>query len=259
MVTLRNSAAQRTVDSGAVRSAQDNTEQNSRGNSHNTSSAATVAIVDTGSGDYSRLQAVLEECGVASFLTSHRLEMLHAAALILPDGPTFTDYSRFFALKRVAQIVELRISGGLPVLACGTAMHVLCDGAEIKGSFHASPAPQWDGTVVELPSSSSLPPAQLHVPLSSALLEGLDGMPCEVHPRYALCTDPTDGMDEGPLTPPRLAWVRPPTPYVAAIDNGALCASAWAPESSGEAGLRLLRNWLRLANISSVKPVEGQQ
>lgn len=216
-----------------------------------------VAIVDAGAGDHASLRATLEQWGVASFLTSHRLETLEAAALIIPDGPSFADYKRFFELKRVAQVVELRISGGLPVLVCGTAMHLLCDGILIDGEFRASPAPQWQGTVVELPGAST--GADLRVPIASTLLDGVEGLRCEAAPRYALRADPTEGMDAGPLTPPRIAWAGPPTPYVAAIDNGALCAIAWAPEAAGDAGLRLLRNWIRRTKISSTLPVEGQQ
>lgn len=219
--------------------------------------ANAVAILDVGLIDCAPLQAALKSCGVSSFLTSHRIEMLEATALIIPDGPSIEDYVRIFAQKRLTQIIELRISGGRPVLACGTAMHLLCDGVEIAGEFIASPAPQWQGTVVELPRLSSA--TTLVVPVSSPLLMGVDGMSCEALPRYALRTDPTEGMDAGPLTPPRIAWAGPPMPYVAVIDNGALCAIAWAPESVGKLGLHLLGNWLHHTTILSDPPAEGQQ
>lgn len=216
-----------------------------------------VAILDAGLIDCEPLQAALADRGVRSFTTAHRIEMLEAAALILPDGPSFEDYARFFSFKRVAQVIELRIAGGLPVLACGTAMHLLCDGIDVEGRFSASPAPQWDGTVVELPAVASA--STLHVPISSPLLVGLEALACEVQPRYALRTDPTEGMDAGPLTPPRIAWAGPPTPYVAAIDNGALCAIAWAPEDAGALGMRLLDNWLHRAIIPTNPLAEGKQ
>ncbi|WP_175954025.1 hypothetical protein [Schaalia sp. Marseille-Q2122] len=200
-----------------------------------------VAIVDLGLVDCAPLQVALDSFGVASFCTSHRVEMLEAAALILPDAPSFADYARVFALKRVAQIVELRISGGRPVLACGTAMHLLCEGIDSGGGFTASPAPQWEGRVVELPSSV---PASVHVPICTSLFEGIEGLKCPAPPAYGLRTDPAEGMDAGPLTPPRSAWAGPPTPYVAAIDNGALCAMAWDPHEAGDLGVRLLSNWL---------------
>lgn len=218
--------------------------------------AKAVAIVDLGLVDCAPLQALIGACGATSFLTSHRIEMLEAAALIIPDGPTFGEYVTAFTHKRLAQIIELRISGGLPVLACGSAMHLLCDGIAIDGETVFSPAPQWDGMVVEMPPVTA--EATLQVPISSPLLEGIDGMPCEGAAQYALRSDPTEGMEAGPLTPPRIAWVGQPTPYVAAIDNGALCALAWGPENAGECGQRLLSNWLHRVGLTSMAPVEGQ-
>ena len=219
--------------------------------------AHTVAIFDVGMADYGPLQSSLARLGASSFCTAHRIEMLEAAALIIPDGPSCEDYARVFSQKRLGQIIERRISGGRPVLACGTAMHMLCDGVDMGGAFITSPAPQWDGVVVELPCLESS--AEVRIPIVSPLLTGVNAMTCEAVPLYALRTDPTEGMDSGPLTPPRIAWVGPPTPYVAAIDNGVLCGIAWAPESAGALGMRLLSNWLSYTGIVFSLPAEGLQ
>lgn len=216
-----------------------------------------VAIFDAGLVDYAPLRDALAECGAPSFVTSHRIEMLDAAALIIPDGPSFADYRRVFAQKRLAQIIELRIAGGRPVLACGSGMHMLCDGVDNNGEFLASPAPQWEGTVVQMPAGIGT--ATLHVPIPTPFLAGIDTMNCEVRPDFALRTNPAEGMDDGPLTPPRIAWAGPPAPYIAAIDNGALCACAWAPEEAGNLGRRLLRNWLQHAKITADLSTGGVQ
>jgi glutamine amidotransferase len=44
--------------------------------------------------------------------------------------------------------------------------------------------------------------------------------------------------------PPILAWTTHGKPFIAAVENGPLTATQFHPEKSGEAGIRLLRNWI---------------
>ena len=50
----------------------------------------------------------------------------------------------------------------------------------------------------------------------------------------------------GSLLAPRVTWSEHGGDrFVAAVENGALAATQFHPEKSGEAGARLLANWLR--------------
>ncbi|MFX5710073.1 hypothetical protein ABTE34_21525, partial [Acinetobacter baumannii] len=50
------------------------------------------------------------------------------------------------------------------------------------------------------------------------------------------------------VTPPFpeqvLTWCTSGAPYLAAVENGPLAATQFHPEKSGEAGIRLLANWI---------------
>jgi glutamine amidotransferase len=48
----------------------------------------------------------------------------------------------------------------------------------------------------------------------------------------------------GAFTPPKVTWANYGQDFVAAIENGPLWATQFHPEKSGEAGLRLLANWV---------------
>ena len=48
------------------------------------------------------------------------------------------------------------------------------------------------------------------------------------------------------MRPPLLSWAEHGEPFVAAVENGPLCATQFHPEKSGDAGAALLANWLEM-------------
>jgi glutamine amidotransferase len=46
------------------------------------------------------------------------------------------------------------------------------------------------------------------------------------------------------MAPPLVTWSEHGAPFIAAVENGPLCATQFHPEKSGDAGARLLRNWV---------------
>jgi glutamine amidotransferase len=48
-----------------------------------------------------------------------------------------------------------------------------------------------------------------------------------------------------PFPRPRLAWAEHGERFLAAAENGPLTATQFHPEKSGQAGIRLLSNWIR--------------
>jgi imidazole glycerol-phosphate synthase subunit HisH len=47
-----------------------------------------------------------------------------------------------------------------------------------------------------------------------------------------------------PFPPPALTWCSYGRPFLAAVENGPLSATQFHPEKSGDAGIRLLANWI---------------
>ena len=48
-----------------------------------------------------------------------------------------------------------------------------------------------------------------------------------------------------PLAAPKLTWSQHGGPFLAAVENGALSATQFHPEKSGDAGAQLLLNWVQ--------------
>ena len=47
-----------------------------------------------------------------------------------------------------------------------------------------------------------------------------------------------------PATRPLVTWAEHGERFIAAVENGPLSATQFHPEKSGDAGIRLLRNWI---------------
>ncbi|HWM16061.1 MAG TPA: imidazole glycerol phosphate synthase subunit HisH, partial [Microbacterium sp.] len=47
-----------------------------------------------------------------------------------------------------------------------------------------------------------------------------------------------------PFPQPALTWCTYGQPFLAAVENGPLAATQFHPEKSGNAGIRLLSNWI---------------
>jgi imidazole glycerol-phosphate synthase subunit HisH len=59
---------------------------------------------------------------------------------------------------------------------------------------------------------------------------------------YAARSWPARGAAPSPM----LTWAEHGGPFLAAVEDGPLCATQFHPEKSGDAGASLLANWLEL-------------
>ncbi len=50
---------------------------------------------------------------------------------------------------------------------------------------------------------------------------------------------------DSPIAKPLVTWATHHVPFVAAVENGALAATQFHPEKSGDAGAVLLSNWVK--------------
>jgi glutamine amidotransferase len=109
---------------------------------------------------------------------------------------------------------------------------------------------EWPGTVEQI-KADVLPHMgwnTVRMPTGSTLFAGLDADTrfYFVHSfgvRHWELPD-IDTVGSSPLRPPLVTWAHHGEDFVAAVENGALAATQFHPEKSGDAGAQVLRNWL---------------
>ena len=82
-------------------------------------------------------------------------------------------------------------------------------------------------------------------PEDSVLFDGIrDERFYFVHSYRGDATGPS--RPAGAFAAPRVTWAEHGERFVAAVENGPLSATQFHPEKSGEPGIRLLGNWLKI-------------
>jgi glutamine amidotransferase len=145
------------------------------------------------------------------------------------------------------RIIGRRLAGGRPVLGICVGMQILFEQG-VEHGLETEGCAEWPGVVDRL-HADILPHMgwnTVRPPSGSALFAGLpaDARFYFVHSYAARTWELTD---TAPLAEPMVTWAHHGEDFVAAGENGTLCATQFHPEKSGDAGAHLLENWLKTA------------
>lgn len=203
-----------------------------------------VVVLDYGSGNLRSAERALARAGADVQVTADAGAALAADGLVVPGGGAFAACMSGLLAVRGDQVIDRRLAGSRPVLGICVGMQVLF----AEGVEHGIRTPgcgQWPGTVDRL-TAPVLPHMgwnTVEAAAGSALLAGLAEERFYFVHSYAARTLP---FPPGPprLAPPLVSWACHGERFIAAVENGPLCATQFHPEKSGDAGAALLANWL---------------
>ena len=203
-----------------------------------------IVVLDYGSGNLRSAERALQRVGADVTVTADARAALEADGLVVPGVGAFAACMAGLDAVSGRRIIERRLAGGRPVLGICVGMQVLFDlGVELDERTEG--CGQWPGTVDRL-KADVLPHMgwnTVRAPAGTRLFAGLDADTrfYFVHSfgvrRWEL--EPSDV-----LAPPLVTWAHHGEDFVAAVENGALSATQFHPEKSGDAGAHVLRNWL---------------
>jgi glutamine amidotransferase len=202
-----------------------------------------VVLLDYGSGNIHSAAKALERAGAEVVVTGDRRAALEADGLVVPGVGAFSAVMDQLAAVRGGEVIDKRLTGGRPVLGICVGMQVLfADG--IERGVDTEGLGQWPGTV-ELLEADVVPHMgwnTVDAPEGSVLFDGIrDERFYFVHSYAAQNWELTPEVTH---RPPQVTWSEHGSRFVAAVENGPLSATQFHPEKSGDAGIRLLKNWI---------------
>ena len=203
-----------------------------------------VVVLDYGSGNLRSAERALARAGAEVQVTADPGAALAADGLLVPGVGAFAACMAGLLAVRGDQVIDRRLAGSRPVLGICVGMQVMF----AEGVEHGVRTPgcgQWPGTVDQLPAPV-LPHMgwnSVEAAAGSALLAGLAGERFYFVHSYA-ARAPLFPPGPGRLAKPLVSWACHGERFIAAVENGPLCATQFHPEKSGDAGAALLSNWL---------------
>ena len=207
-------------------------------------SSPRVVVFDYGSGNVHSAVKALEVAGARVELTADRAAAMDADGLVVPGVGAFASVMSALRERRGDEIIERRLAGGRAVLGICVGLQIMFE----HGVEHGVDTPglaQWPGVVEKIPAER-LPHMgwnTVETPKGTELFRGIEDERFYFVHSYAA---QTWELEPGPsFRAPLVTWSEYGARFVAGVENGPLCATQFHPEKSGDAGITLLRNWLR--------------
>ncbi|MZD08773.1 imidazole glycerol phosphate synthase subunit HisH [Streptomyces sp. SID5785] len=204
-----------------------------------------VVVFDYGFGNVRSAERALARAGADVEITRDYDRAMNADGLLVPGVGAFAACMQGLKEARGDWIVGRRLSGGRPVMGICVGMQILF-ARGIEHGQETEGLDEWPG-VVE-PLKAEVVPHMgwntVSAPEGSRLFAGLDA-----DERYyfvhSYAVRHWDLEVHNPnLRAPEVTWTTYGEPFVAAVENGALWATQFHPEKSGDAGAQLLKNWI---------------
>ncbi|WP_067487653.1 imidazole glycerol phosphate synthase subunit HisH [Actinomadura hibisca] len=205
-----------------------------------------IVVLDYGSGNLRSAERAFARHDADVTVTSDWDAALAADGLVVPGVGAFAACMAGLREIRGEQIIGRRLAGERPVLGICVGMQILF-GKGVEHGVTTEGCDEWPGTVERLdaPVLPHMGWNTVDAPAETVLFRGMDPETrfYFVHSygvrRWELEPDPA-----GNIRPPLVTWAEHGDRFVAAVENGALCATQFHPEKSGDAGAQLIENWL---------------
>jgi glutamine amidotransferase len=201
--------------------------------------ARSVVVLDYGSGNLRSAQRALERVGAEVEVTSDRAAALAADGLVVPGVGAFEACMSGLRAINGDSIIAERVAAGRPVLGVCVGMQILF-ARGVEFDVQSTGCGQWPGAVTRL-AAPVIPHMGWNVvdaAPGSRLFKGIDA-DTRFYFVHSYAAQTWEG-DPSAL----LSWASHTVRFLAAVEDGALCATQFHPEKSGDAGAALLANWV---------------
>jgi glutamine amidotransferase len=206
-------------------------------------SKPSVVVLDYGAGNVHSAVRALEAADAEVTLTNNRSQVLEADGLFIPGVGAFSAVMDALNALNVNELIDKRLVAGKPVMGICVGLQVLFE----KGLEHGVEAAglgQLPGTVelLEAPRLPHIGWNTVEAAEGSKLFEGIENERFYFVHSYGVRNWELEAI--GAFIPPKVTWTEYGSRFVSALEVGPLWATQFHPEKSGQAGIKLLNNWL---------------
>ena len=200
-------------------------------------------MLDYGFGNVRSAVRALERVGAQVELSADPRLVGAADGLVVPGVGAFAAVMNGLDRVRGGQLIGRRLAGGRAVLGICVGMQVMFEAGDEHGVRTAGLG-EWPGLVDRLEADvvPHMGWSTVEPPEGTGLFAGVERERFYFVHSYAART--FAALGEAPFAPPLVTWADHGGRFVAAVENGPLTATQFHPEKSGDAGARVLANWV---------------
>lgn len=199
-----------------------------------------IAIIDYGAGNLQSVKKALDYIGAQSIVTMDENEINAASHIILPGVGSFGDAMNSIRERGLEQAIKRNADGKKPFLGICLGLQLLFASSEESKGVEGLGI--FDGDIVKFPENIGLKVPHIgwnsvKINQKNGLFEGIDDESYFyfVHSYYLKNADDiVSGTTEYEV------------PVQCAVQSGLVCATQFHPEKSSEAGLQLLKNFVKM-------------
>ena len=205
--------------------------------------APRVVVLDYGSGNVHSAAKALAEAGANVELTRNRDAVLNADGLLVPGVGAFGAVMDQLNEINAGELIDKRLVAGKPVLGICVGLQVMFE-LGVEHGLESVGLGQWPGKVEQLdaPVLPHIGWNTVEAAKNSKLFSGVENERFYFVHSYGV--KKWELVVDGPLAAPKVTWADYGGKFIAAVENGPLSATQFHPEKSGQAGIKLLGNWL---------------
>ena len=202
--------------------------------------SANVAMLDYGMGNLRSVYKALEHVGARPELTAHHARVREADAIVLPGVGAMPKAMERVRALGLDELLRERVAAGIPVIGLCMGMQLLFESTTELGGSEGIGLLEGEVVGLEAPKVPQIGWNPVSWRRSSVLNDGLPD-PCAFYHAHSFAPRPANAEDV-------LGTAEYGSEFVSVVERPPVYGLQSHPEKSGPDGLRLLRNFVGLAD-----------
>jgi imidazole glycerol-phosphate synthase subunit HisH len=206
-----------------------------------------IAIFDYGSGNIRSAAQAFAQHDISVTVSSDPKELTQAAAMVIPGVGAFGSCMDLFTRGDGIKIVQERLAQGKPTFGICVGAQIFFESGSEKGDHKGMGIIKGSVDKLNHPKLPQIGWNQVSADPTSKIFSGIKSEYFYFVHSYGVARS---NYEKNNPTDPITAWSNYGGEFLAAYESPLITITQFHPEKSGEAGLKLISNWIKnYANI----------